>query len=679
MDDSTSDSQLNQGEVDFEFESNKVFEFVPKVGMTFTTLGDAGKFYRNYTKAAGFSTRVRSRNRKENEIKNQLITCSREGKWKSKISPTEKTNPTAGLNCFARIYIHTLKDVGAWIISKVVLDHSHPCCPSKVEMLKQHRELSMFIRRTIENNEEASIRPSKTYQSFVAAAGGHRELNFIEKDVRNYITREVRNVSEQEDAKEFRKYLLRMKEKNQNFFFELELEEDQSIKLAFWADARSRVAFEYFRDVILFDTTYNTNRYNLVYGSFVGVNHHGQSTLLGCSLMKNEEIESFKWLFQCWLRCMRGNAPKGFLTDQCASMKRALEACMPTTIHRWCIWHIMKKIPRKLNGYKGHVEIEQEMNQVVWNSHSKDSFDRNWNDFLLNFGLVDNKWLSDRHIWVPIYLDHHFWAGMRSTQRSESMHLFFNKFITRNSLLIQFVKQYDNCLGSREQAERESDAADFHTVIPCATKSSIEAQFQDVYTHQKFREVQAQFRGKANCITRLTSFALGYSVYEVREQVSSSIFNKFVVTYDSVAAEPSVTYIYIGMMEQEGKEATYTHQEQPRRAIVGAKKQEELTAILHRACDNIMVEMESLKAKRKGTSSLSHEDANLESVNELQSPTRIRTRGRPKNRLGSKLDKQIANSSKKKKTKVLNELNLFDAASVVHSNSSQYQGHVMNY
>ncbi|RYR18903.1 hypothetical protein Ahy_B03g063520 [Arachis hypogaea] len=96
-----------------------------------------------------------------------------------------------------------------------------------------------------------------------------------------------------------------MKEKNQNFFFELELEEDQSIKLAFWADARSRAAFEYFGDVISFDTTYNTNcplevyigcffGYNLVCGSFVGVNHHGQSTLLGCSLMKNEEIESFK-------------------------------------------------------------------------------------------------------------------------------------------------------------------------------------------------------------------------------------------------------------------------------------------------------------------------------------------------------------------------------------------------
>ncbi|RYR52720.1 hypothetical protein Ahy_A06g027606 isoform A [Arachis hypogaea] len=96
-------------------------------------------------------------------------------------------------------------------------------------MLKQHRELSMFVCRTIETNKEARIRPSKTYQSFVAAASKHRELSFIEKDVRNYITSEVRNVSEQDDANEFRKYLV---------------------------DARSRATCEYFGDVVSFDITY---------------------------------------------------------------------------------------------------------------------------------------------------------------------------------------------------------------------------------------------------------------------------------------------------------------------------------------------------------------------------------------------------------------------------------------
>ena len=117
------------------------------------------------------------------------------------------------------------------------------------------------------------------------------------------------------------------------------------------------------------------------------------------------------------------------------------------------------------------------------------------------------------------------------------MHSFFNKFITQNSFLRQLVKQYDNCLASREKTEREFDAADFHTVIPCTTKSAIEAQFQHMYTHKKFREVQAQFKGKVNCITRSMHSTLGFTTYEVVEQVSNSTFNKFVVTYDTISRE----------------------------------------------------------------------------------------------------------------------------------------------
>ncbi|RYR39108.1 hypothetical protein Ahy_A09g044540 [Arachis hypogaea] len=196
------------------------------------------------------------------------------------------------------------------IISKVVLHLPHLCCPNQGEILKQHKQLSMYVRHTIENNEEARIKPSKAYQSFIAAAWGHRDLIFIEKDIRNYITKEVWN-------------------RRIEFFFELELEVDQSIKIAFWANT-SKVACEYFEDV----------------------NHYSQSTLLGCALMKNEDVQSFKWLFECCLHCMGGNAQKGILIDQCASMQRAIEACMPTIIHRWCIWHIIKKVPNKLNGYK---------------------------------------------------------------------------------------------------------------------------------------------------------------------------------------------------------------------------------------------------------------------------------------------------------------------------------------
>ncbi|MED6148464.1 hypothetical protein PIB30_053394 [Stylosanthes scabra] len=116
-----------------------VEEYIPKVGMTFPTLEEDAAFCKEYAKRVGFSTKTRNTNRckETKEIKNQLITCNREGKWISEIPYVEKTNPTCGANCPARIYVHVVKKTRRWCISKVLLHHSHPfalnnlrCCLS---------------------------------------------------------------------------------------------------------------------------------------------------------------------------------------------------------------------------------------------------------------------------------------------------------------------------------------------------------------------------------------------------------------------------------------------------------------------------------------------------------------------------------------------------------------------
>ncbi|MED6160995.1 hypothetical protein PIB30_056543 [Stylosanthes scabra] len=67
-------------------------EYIPKGGMIFPSLEVAADFYKEYAKRAGFSTKIRNTNRcrKTKEIKNQLITCKREGKWISEIPYVEK-------------------------------------------------------------------------------------------------------------------------------------------------------------------------------------------------------------------------------------------------------------------------------------------------------------------------------------------------------------------------------------------------------------------------------------------------------------------------------------------------------------------------------------------------------------------------------------------------------------
>ncbi|MED6110036.1 hypothetical protein PIB30_039207 [Stylosanthes scabra] len=97
------ENSLNPGQLDEEY--------VPKVGMSFETVVEAGLFYKEYAKRAGFSTKIRNSNRCKvtKEVKNQLITCNREERWRSEVPFVEKTNPICGANCPARIYVHVDK------------------------------------------------------------------------------------------------------------------------------------------------------------------------------------------------------------------------------------------------------------------------------------------------------------------------------------------------------------------------------------------------------------------------------------------------------------------------------------------------------------------------------------------------------------------------------------------
>ena len=114
-----------------------------------------------------------------------------------------------------------------------------------------------------------------------------------------------------------------------------------------WVDVRSRVAYKDFGDVVCFDTTYVTNDYDLLFANFVGLTDHGQSLLLGCALISNENCETFERLFKQWLICMGGKAPYAILTDQAVAFRRPLRLVMPEMKNRWCIWHIMQKFGKK--------------------------------------------------------------------------------------------------------------------------------------------------------------------------------------------------------------------------------------------------------------------------------------------------------------------------------------------
>ncbi|RYR72537.1 hypothetical protein Ahy_A02g006763 isoform G [Arachis hypogaea] len=509
---------------------------IPRVGMRFAQLQMAHDFYVTYAKKARFATKIRTTtfDKITKAPINQAIHCNRDVIRESRVKAPTQKNTISATGCKARIYVKFDKDVQDWVLLKVDLMHSHPCSPKKAVHYHEYRQLTMHMKCVIEDNDEVGIRPNKIFLALSNEVGGPSNLGFSEKDLRNYITARLRNNNVNADVREMMSYFRRMKDINPDFFYTVELDDECKFKSAVWVDARCRASYEYYGDVVSVDSTYRRNRYVVVklvffpfldkmlfdrdwhflhlvgfsgrhglpFVSFVGVNHHGRSTLLGCALLGNEEIASYEWVFSQWVKCM-GTAPQCIITDQCRFKYHAIKNTLPDTRHRWYIWHIMNKLPSKLGGYRRYGALYVDLNNIVWNSRTEESFEDNWADFIDEYNLHNNTWVSDlyddRRMWIPIYFKGEFWSAMRSTQRSESMHAFYGGYLHSKTSLVQFVHEYDNVLGFKEQRELEDDAADSKGVIPCATTSPMEKQFQQEYTTSIFRDVQIEFVKKANC------------------------------------------------------------------------------------------------------------------------------------------------------------------------------------
>jgi len=118
-------------------------------------------------------------------------------------------------------------------------------------------------------------------------------LDFLESDVRNYIVQQRQVLVKDDDWQALFNHFSRLRELNKDFFCEINFDKENIITNVFWADSRSRAACVDFGDVVSFDTTYLTNKYDMPFAPFVGVNHHGQSILLGCGLLSSEDTRTF--------------------------------------------------------------------------------------------------------------------------------------------------------------------------------------------------------------------------------------------------------------------------------------------------------------------------------------------------------------------------------------------------
>ncbi|XP_021736782.1 protein FAR1-RELATED SEQUENCE 8-like [Chenopodium quinoa] len=417
-------------------------------------------------------------NRNGDIVEDELARCKRKSKK---------------CECQARIYGSVNRE-GLWVLVTVELEHTHKLDPAMAKLVKEYRmkKMTSTVRKRLNNYFEVGLPVTKIR----GCLGTENENLPNVKDMQHEVYKKRRSKMAGGDANAMMEYFDYMQADNHNFFHVHRLDEEGRLKDVLWVDARSIAAYEDFGDVVCFDATYLTNEYELPFCNFVGVNHHGQSLLLGCALISREDSDTFRWIFRQWLSCMGNKAPEAILTDQAPAMRKPLAEVMPNTRHRWCIWHILKKFPEKLGKCELYNDFKNPLKNVIYDSLTIDEFQTRWCEAMKLYKLEDNEWLQElfveRHMWVPAFMKEYFWAGMKTTQRVESINSFFDGFVDKHTKLCEFPEKYSQAMKKRVSDETDADDRDSKYIRRLVSGFKVEKFFQKIYTDVKFQEVQKE-------------------------------------------------------------------------------------------------------------------------------------------------------------------------------------------
>jgi hypothetical protein len=271
---------------------------------------------------------------KDDTISQKYIVCSSEGHWKN----TESSKDVTRTGCNARVQFSVSRE-GVWTVQKVVLDHNHYLAsPNKSHKLRSQRHVIEADKMLISHIREAGMKPSQVYEFMKQFYGGAEKVPFSRMDCNNEIGRERNKYLESNDAQTLLEYLKNKQMEDPTFFYAVELDQkDGRIAIFFWADGQSIMDYACFGDAVSFDTTFQTNKFEMPFAPLLGTNHHKQTIIFGAALIFNETIESFVWLFKTFLTAMSGKHPSTIFTDQDAAMAGAVAYVFPNTSHRLCI------------------------------------------------------------------------------------------------------------------------------------------------------------------------------------------------------------------------------------------------------------------------------------------------------------------------------------------------------
>ncbi|XP_077223375.1 protein FAR1-RELATED SEQUENCE 5-like [Tasmannia lanceolata] len=177
---------------------------------------------------------------------------------------------------------------------------------------------------------------------------------------------------------------------------------------------------------------------------------------------------------------MHGKAPGAIITEIDLAMKNAIKRVFPDTRHRFCDCHIWKHLLEKVVEMRETEEEFYHDYNGCFHSKTIEECENKLQVLVGKYEIGGIEWLcrmwEQREHWMRAYWRTTFTAGMKSSQRSESMNSFFDGYVNSNTSLREFLNAYERALFQRRKTEAEEDSKSKYSIPKMQTNSPLEEE-----------------------------------------------------------------------------------------------------------------------------------------------------------------------------------------------------------
>jgi len=381
----------------------------------------------------GYSFKKGQCKTKGNEVVAKSVVCKYYNRNKEKYPNAPISNKNKNLvkeiNCTA-FYRFRVNSDGTVSLTTFAQEHNHQpinntrieLTPSmKKEIAKYHKYSNVTeIKASLENSFSCKLDYWVVYREFrkqfprLGASDCYKFLDFIRKNECLY----------EDDINE----------------------DDQSLcKLLFLTPKMLR-NYKKFHDILLIDTTYNTNFYSIPLVVLSGIDNNFKNIVFAFALINNESKETYQWVLNSFFKHV-GDKCTLVVSDSDNALCSAIKEELKGVPHRLCCWHIARNLKRNFGFLKNELQSIKDKIFSLPYEKKREKFDKKVNEikeflkekkFQKQIEYLDGL-LTKKESWAESYFPCVFDGGVATTSRVESWNAFIKRYLNSKSEIFDFV------------------------------------------------------------------------------------------------------------------------------------------------------------------------------------------------------------------------------------------------